>query len=234
MRLPKSKMLDGRKRAKPKRLGVVPESEDGAPIGDGAGKLETTAIKAAMEVKDRPVEFTVSPFRILMAARGEVFRTGQHIPTEQSRRGVMYAAGLGMTHDDIAGCIGISPEMLRRHYREELDTAQALMMNDIATNMYNIARDPNHKGTVTAAMYMLSRLGGRSYKDKQLVEMSGPDGKPFEIDQKSKTIDPNMLTGAQRDALRDIISSALNLAQQPAPAQIEGDYTDVTDGGEDE
>jgi len=49
----------------------------------------------------------------------------------------------------------------------------------------------------------------------------------LEIDQKTRTIDPSLLSPEQRDALREIVSSAMKLAQQPGPAQIEGEYREV-------
>jgi len=140
---------------------------------------------------------------------------------------VMYGQGLGLSQQAIANIMGISIDTLRAHYEEELSASRDVMVNDIQTNLYNIARDPKHKGTVQAGIYLLSKLGGDMYREKKTVELSGPDGRPLEIDQKTKTIDPSLLSPEQRDALREIVSSAMKLAQQPGPAQIEGDYREV-------
>ena len=130
----------------------------------------------------------------------------------------------------MAKIIGVSVSTLRSHYADELDVSRDVMMNDIQTNLYNIARDAKHKGTVQAGIFLLSRLGGEMYREKKALELSGPDGQPLQIDHKTRTIDPTLLTPEQRDALREIVSSAMKLAQQPAPLQIEGEYKDVSDG----
>ncbi len=144
----------------------------------------------------------------------------------------MYAAGLGLSQEAIGKVMGISLDTLRSHYEEELQSARHVMMNDIQTNLYNIARDPKHKSSVQAGIFLLSKLGGDVYREKKSVELSGPDGQPLQIDQQSRTIDPSLLNPEQRDALRDILNSAMRLAQQPGPAQIEGEFRQVEDSGD--
>jgi len=105
-------------------------------------------------------------------------------------------------------------------------------MDDVKTNLYNIARDENHKGTVQAGIYLLSRLGGDTFKDVKRLEMTGADGKVLEISQKTQTVDPRLLDADQREALRDILNSALRLAAPNAQAQpniIDGEYEEVND-----
>jgi hypothetical protein len=106
-------------------------------------------------------------------------------------------------------------------------------MDDVKTNLYNIARDPAHKGTVQAGIYLLSRLGGDAFKDIKRIEMTGADGKALEISQKTQTVDPRLLDADQREALRDILNSALRLAAPNAQAQsdiIDGEYEEVDNG----
>ena len=216
------------KLARRKAHSPLPEGAD--PINDGPEKYETgrevLTLPVSGEVADGP-EYTVSPFRAMLADRGRTISSGMHVPTAKSRQGVMYAAGLGLSQESIAKVIGISIDTLRRHYEEELGSAQAVMMSDIQTNLYNIARDPKHKGTVQAGMFLLSKLGGEVYKEKKAMELSGPDGKPLQIDQQTRTVDPTLLSHDQRDALREILTSALKLAQQPGPVQVEGEYREV-------
>jgi len=177
--------------------------------------------------------YTVSPIRALLPG-GNVKRKSpnEHIPTDKSRRGVLHAVGLGMNHENIAKVMGISVTALTNHYRNELDTGLSLLMDDVKTNLYNIARDENHKGTVQAGIYLLSRLGGDSFKDIKRIEMTGADGKALEISQKTQTVDPRLLDADQREALRDILNSALRLAAPNAQAQpniIDGEYEEVSD-----
>jgi hypothetical protein len=178
--------------------------------------------------------YTVSPIRALLPDKGARKKAShEHIPTEKSRKGVLHAVGLGINRENLAKVMGINVTTLTNHYREELDIGLSVVMDDVKTNLYNIARDPNHKGTVQAGMYLLSRLGGDSFRDVKRVEMTGADGKPLEISQKTQTIDPRLLDADQREALRDILNSALRLAapsvQAAQDGAIEGDYEEVPD-----
>lgn len=218
---------------KAKRRAHSPLPEGADPINDTPDKLETgrEVVTAKLADGSEP-EYTVSPFRAMLADRGRTIRAGDHVPTAKSRQGVMYASGLGLSQEAIGKVMGISLETLRSHYKEELQSARHVMMADIQANLYNIARDPKHKNSVQAGMFLLSKLGGDVYREKKSVELSGPDGQPLQIDQQTRTIDPTLLNPEQRDALRDILNSAMRLAQQPGPAQIEGEYRQVEDSSE--
>jgi len=178
-----------------------------------------------------PQRYAVSPIRALLPDKGARKKSPhEHIPTEKSRKGVLHAVGLGMNHENIAKVMGISVTALTNHYREELDTGMSLLMDDVKTNLYNIARDPAHKGTVQAGIYLLSRLGGEAFKDVKRIEMTGADGKALEISHQTQTVDPRLLDADQREALRDILNSALRLAAPNAQAQsdiIDGEYEEV-------
>jgi hypothetical protein len=175
--------------------------------------------------------YTVSPIRALLPDKGARKKSPrEHIPTEKSRKGVLHAVGLGMNHENIAKVMGISVTALTNHYREELDTGMSLLMDDVKTNLYNIARDENHKGTVQAGIYLLSRLGGDAFKDIKRIEMTGADGKALEVSHQTQTVDPRLLDADQREALRDILTSALRLAAPNAQAQpnvIDGEFEEV-------
>jgi hypothetical protein len=185
------------------------------------------------DVDGIPQRYAVSPIRALLPDKGARKKSPhEHIPTEKSRKGVLHAVGLGMNHENIAKVMGISVTALTNHYREELDIGLSVVMDDVKTNLYNIARDPAHKGTVQAGIYLLSRLGGDAFKDVKRIEMTGADGKALEISQKTQTVDPRLLDADQREALRDILNSALRLAAPNAQAQadiIDGEYKEVDD-----
>lgn len=228
---PTTKMIR-KNAAKAKRLVHDPAPEGAEPINDTAEKLETGRDIIQLPTKgakdDEGPEFTVSPLRLLLADRGRAVAKNQHVPTAKTRQGVMYGQGLGLSQLAIAKILGISLDTLRSHYEMELSISREVMVSDIQANLYNIARDPNHKGTVQAGIYLLSKLGGEVYREKKSVELSGPDGQPLQIDQKTQTIDPTLLSSEQRDALREIMTSAMKLAQQAGPVQLEGEYRDVT------
>jgi hypothetical protein len=212
---------------KPKyvKIDVDPENDN---------RYLTTTETVTMPMADAAAvdaEFTVSPFRALLADRPRKPQSHEHVPTEKTRRGVIYAHGLGISQEAIARIMGINVKTLIHHYEDNLFAARHMMMNDIQTNLYNIARDPNHKGTVQAGIYLLSNLGGEAYRPSKKVELSGPDGRPLQIDQRTQTVDPRMLTVEQRDALREIMTSALKLTQSSdAPSEsepIDGEYKEV-------
>lgn len=218
-------------RAKKKAHSPLPEGAD--QINDTPEKLDTDKEVTVIPGDPNENEYTVSPFRALLADRGKTIRTGAHVPTAKSRQGVMYAAGLGLSQEATAKVIGISLETLRSHYKEELESARHVMMSDIQTNLYNIARNEKHKNTVQAGIFLLSKLGGEDYKEKKSVELTGPDGKPLQIDHQTRTIDPSLLNPDQRDALREILTSAMKLAaggQQQIEHQIvEAEYSERPD-----
>lgn len=222
-RIPKSAAI--RKNANAKRLArqvvVVPAE----PINDGGEKFDNTA-GGKLVVKSGETErvLTTSMFRDLLAHKP---KKGEHVPTEKLRQGVLHATGLGMYQTNLAALMGISVDTLTAHYSEELSIARSLMMHDIQTNIYNAARDLNHKDSIKAGMFLLSKLGNEEYKEKKTIELTGKDGKPLQIDTQSRTLDPAMLSHEQRDALRDILNSAMKLAQQPGPAQLEADYKEI-------
>ena len=183
------------------------------------------------DVDGIPQRYAVSPIRALLPDKGARKKSPrEHIPTEKSRKGVLHAVGLGMNHENIAKVMGISVTALTNHYREELDIGLSVVMDDVKTNLYNIARDPLHKGTVQAGIYLLSRLGGDAFKDIKRIEMTGADGKALEVSHQTQTVDPRLLDADQREALRDILTSALRLAAPNAQAQsnvIDGEYEEV-------
>ena len=158
---------------------------------------------------------TVSPLRAIM---DEVQEAGEHVVTERTRQGVLYGAGLGIERKALARIMGLDVETLERLYEAELSTGVHLLMSDIQTNMYNIARDPNHTQAVRAGMYMLGKLGGKVFSESKRLEAA-------QINPATRTIDPSTLTEDQRDALREILVSAMRLAQ---PGEvIDGEYAEV-------
>lgn len=226
-RISKSAMI--RKGTKQKRLAKKDVPAPAEPINDGGEKYTPAVGRMTVMQGGEEIELTVSPFRELLAHKP---RKGEHVPTVKWRQAVMTAAGMGMTQQVMADLIGINVNTLRNHYREELDSSRELLMDDVKINIYNVARDRNHKDSIKAGMFLLSKLGGEEFRDRKSVELSGPDGKPLQIDQQTRTIDPTLLSHDQRDTLRDILQSALKLAQQPGPAVVEADYKVIEDGSE--
>ena len=164
---------------------------------------------------------TVSPLRAIMA---EQDGATEHVVTERTRQGVLYAAGLGIERKVIARILGTDMETLERCYGTELETAVHLMMNDVQTNLYNIARDPSHSQAVRSGVFLLGKLGNTLYRDQNRAES-------LAINPQTRTVDPALLDDDQREALRNILMSAMSLAA-PRGQMVEGEYDEIDDAGD--
>ncbi|MDE2104055.1 MAG: hypothetical protein KGL39_42855 [Patescibacteria group bacterium] len=203
--------------AKPKRE-TLPAVLPTEPL---AGFDQITASDYTQPVAGREGRYlTVSPLRAIMDE--EQRRDGEHVVTERTRQGVLYGAGLGIETDVLATIYGVGLDDFRTMYASELRTAKHLMMNDVQTNLYNIARDPTHAGAVRAGMYMLGKLGNEIYKDEKRQAA-------LTVNPTTRTVDVSLLTDDQRDALKQILTSALALAAPSGAQMVDGDYDEVDD-----
>ena len=189
--------------------------------------------KDTQDVDEEVPELDYNPVLVLRAARKPTKR--EHVPTEGQREAVEECVGLGLTQVQIAKIMGITINTLAKHYKDELEMGKVAKIAALSRTMFSIGTDRNHKGVVPAAMYLLKTQGGEQFRETQRTELTGKDGKPLQVNTKSHTIDPTLLTGDQREALREILTSAMKLAA-PAPNQtqddgetIDGDYTTVED-----
>lgn len=73
-----------------------------------------------------------------------------HVPTEEIKRQVEQASGLGLPHDQIASLIGISDETLRKYYGLELAVGKAKASAQVAKTLFNKAVV---QGDVTAMIW---------------------------------------------------------------------------------
>ena len=88
-------------------------------------------------------------------------------PNEQQRKMVSQYTAVGITQEDIAKVIGIDDKTLRKHFREELDTAATKANANIGGKLYNKAMD----GDTTAAIWWSkTRMG---WKETVKNEHSG-------------------------------------------------------------
>lgn len=172
-------------------------------------------------------ELQYNPVLALRAARKPTKR--EHVPTPSQREAVEECVGLGLTQPQIAKVMGISIATLVRHYKDELEMGKVAKIAALSRTMFSIGTDRNHKGVVPAAMYLLKTQGGEQFRETQRTELTGKDGKPLQVDNRSHTVDPSLLSHEQRDALRDILTSAMKLAA-PAPNQSQDDEGDTIDG----
>lgn len=96
-------------------------------------------------------------------------------PTEKDRRWVEMTAACGIIETDIAQVIGIDPKTLRKHFREELDTAAIKANAKVAGALFTAATDGRNMSATI--FWCKTRLG---WQEVQRHELGGIDGNPME------------------------------------------------------
>jgi len=98
-----------------------------------------------------------------------------HKPTDDLRRQIEQASGLGLPHDQVAALVGISNETLRKYYGPELAVGKAKASAQVAKTLFNKAV----QGGDTTAMIWWTKAQMR-WAETQRHENSGPEGGPQE------------------------------------------------------
>ena len=96
-----------------------------------------------------------------------------HEPTDDQRKKVQRASGLGLPHEQISALVGISPPTLRKHYSLELGLGKAESSAAIADTLFNKAQ----AGDTTAMIWWTKAQMRWSETVKQ--ELTGQDGAPL-------------------------------------------------------
>jgi len=91
-----------------------------------------------------------------------------HIPDQSTRKHVDVMAGYGVPEEAIARCLAIDAKTLRKHYRDELDTAHIRANTAVAQSLFRKATG-NGPQSVTAAIFWLKTRAG--WKDTVTPEM---------------------------------------------------------------
>jgi DNA-binding XRE family transcriptional regulator len=97
----------------------------------------------------------------------------QHEPDEQSRRTVSSMSAYGIPQEDIAKVVGVDPKTLRKHYRDELDTATAKANAKVAESLYKKATGDGSQA-VTAAIFWLKTRA--QWKETVIQDHQSSDG----------------------------------------------------------
>src|SRR5450631_2365525 len=97
-------------------------------------------------------------------------------PTDEQRRTVKAMSGFGVPQPDIATHIGIDPKTLRKWFRDELDRGSIEATTKVAQSLFRMATEGNN---VAAAIFWMKARAG--WREKQQVELSGPDGGPVHV-----------------------------------------------------
>lgn len=129
------------------------------PTGEAKGGLRL--VPPAAPKKARASRGTGKPSPILPA----------HVATAKDRVLVQMGIAIGYTHEQIARLIGVSRPTLTKYYAAEIERGGDEINLAIASNLASIAKDRNHKSSVTAAIYWTkARMG---WTDQPAVEDPG-------------------------------------------------------------
>ena len=90
----------------------------------------------------------------------------------------------GQTAETICRVLKMSMTTLYEHYKDEVDTGQASMVNQISTSLAQRAMG----GSDTAAIFLLKTRGGGKFTERNAVELTGKDGGPIEIQQRTEIL----------------------------------------------
>jgi hypothetical protein len=135
----------------------------------------------------------------------------QFEPTDEQRRTVRAMSGFGVPRPDIAIHVGIDPKTLRKWFRDELDRGSIEATTKVAQSLFRMATEGNN---VAAAIFWMKTRAG--WREKQQVELSGPDGGPVHVFEDT------------REPLADILKRAL------ASARSSTDDRRLTNGTDDD
>ena len=106
-----------------------------------------------------------------MAKRGKVYK-----PTDADRQFVERCICAGdMTINEIADCLNITDDTLRKHFRYEITVARAILKG----RAVGVISDALTDSSLDAAKFVLARLAGWSERSQH--EITGKDGGPIEI-----------------------------------------------------
>jgi len=95
----------------------------------------------------------------------------EHEPTAEQRLLVEALSAYGVTHDLIAGMIGISDETLRKHYRRELDYGLANLTAKVANSLVQKALS-QRADAVNAAKFFLQARAGWATEQRHTVNVT--------------------------------------------------------------
>ena len=94
-----------------------------------------------------------------------------HRPTDDFRKQVEEASGLGLPQDQICALVGISDVTLRKHYESELGLGKARASAQIAKSLFNKAI----QGGDTTAMIWWTKAQMK-WSETMRQELTGRDG----------------------------------------------------------
>jgi hypothetical protein len=90
----------------------------------------------------------------------------------------------GFTMAQVCSSLRISESTVREYYDYEFKNGQSNMVNDIAQSLAQRAK----AGSDTAAIFLLKTRGAGKFTERNGVELTGKDGGPIEIAQRTEIL----------------------------------------------
>lgn len=121
--------------------------------------------------------------------------------TDEDRAKIKDLAGKGLTHEQIAHCMGISPGKWHAHKAKDPSLAEAVnigrasAIKDVANALYENAM----KGNVTAQIFFLKNRSPDEWKDRKENVHTGVDGGPIQLTDVERTAKLAELLNAARE-----------------------------------
>ena len=90
----------------------------------------------------------------------------------------------GFTMDMVCSALRLSEATVRKYYDHEFKTGHSNMVSEIAGSLAQRAK----AGSDTAAIFLLKTRGGGKFTERTNVELTGKDGGPIEIAQRTEVV----------------------------------------------
>jgi hypothetical protein len=132
--------------------------------------------------------------------------------TDESRKTVENAAGMGLPHEQIAFLIGVTDKTLRKKYRSELAGGKIKANLQIGATLFKKATG----GDATCLIWWTKTQMG--WREDRTLQLSTPPGRPLETTQTYVPGSPELL----RDYYAKIAASTTAAPADPAAAVVVG------------
>lgn len=91
----------------------------------------------------------------------------EYQPTEKDRAAVQTMAAYGIPQSDIAAVVGCDEKTLRKHFRQELDTAATQANARVAAALFKKATSDAPSSVAAAIFWLKSRAGWREARGEE-------------------------------------------------------------------
>ena len=92
----------------------------------------------------------------------------EYRPTEKDRSAVQTMAAYGIPQCDIAAVVGCDEKTLRKHFRQELDTAATQANARVAAALFKKATGDGPSSVAAAIFWLKARAGWQEAKDESM------------------------------------------------------------------